>query len=243
MEVTSLKDLLREHIELKGLNTKKAADLTGIPERYIEMMLQGNTEKLPPAPYVQGYIGKLANILDFDKETMWRLYQKESLLSRSGNDDRLPDNRFAARRLGRSWLIGGSIMALLAAYFSYSAYGAFAPPELEITVPEAETSTVAQQTIIVQGKTSPAYTMTLNGGELYVSPEGVFQKEFELGEGLNILEFSAKKFLGGESRVTRTIIYSPPEAPDAPPEKKPKSEEKISKEIPPDAQNATSTRE
>ena len=46
METTSLKELLREHIELKGLTPKKIADLTGIPDRYIEMLLEGDKSKL-----------------------------------------------------------------------------------------------------------------------------------------------------------------------------------------------------
>ncbi len=216
METTSLKDLLSQHVELKGLTAKKIADQTGIPERYIEMMLSGNTAKLPPAPYVHGYIAKLAEILDFDKDTMWRLYQKESPLARSGNRDRLPDNRFAAGHLSTGWLVGGSVFALIVAYFGYGAYQAFQPPFLEITTPESENSTVAQPTIILQGRTDHAYTTTLNGSELYVEKSGTFEKEFQLREGLNTLEFSAKKFLGKTSVVIRNIIYAPP-----PPEPEP----------------------
>ena len=75
MENATLKDLLKEHMELKGLNIKKISDSTGIPERYMEALVEGKNKNLPPAPYVRGYINKLAVVLDFDKETIWRLYK------------------------------------------------------------------------------------------------------------------------------------------------------------------------
>ncbi len=221
METTSLKDLLREHIELKGLTPKKIADLAGIPERYVEILLQGDAAKLPPAPYVHGYITKLSAILNFDKDTMWRLYQKESLLRRSGDRDRLPDNRFAARPISRIVATVGALIAIALAYFGYAAYGAFAPPELIITVPASESSTVAQRVILLQGKTNPAYTITINSSEIYVDSDGGFQKELQLQEGLNTVAFVAKKFLGRETRAVRYIMYTLPIEPEAPPQKNP----------------------
>lgn len=209
METASLKDLLREHIELKGLTPRKIADLAGIPERYIDMLLEGDAAKLPPAPYVHGYIAKLSAILNFDKETMWRLYQKESLLSRSGVNDRLPNNRFASRTITRTGTAIALVMGTIVAYGAYAAYGAFMAPALTITVPVNESSEVAQPTIMLQGMTDPAYTVKVNGSEVYVEVDGSFRKELQLQEGINRVEFTAKKFLGQETRVLRTIIYSP----------------------------------
>ena len=210
METTSLKDLLREHIELKGLTPKKIADMTSIPERYIMTLLEGTNEYLPPTPYVHGYIAKLAEILDFDKETVWRLYQKESILRHSGNMDRLPNNRFAIRPVKRAWLFGGIIAVALLAYLGSNIWSILTPPLLTITVPATENSTTAQPTIILQGNTDPAYTVAINGSEVYIEPNGSFKKEVVLQEGLNTVEFSAKKLLGKETRIIRYIIYTPP---------------------------------
>lgn len=209
METASLKDLLREHIELKGLTPKKIADLAGIPERYIDMLLEGDAAKLPPAPYVHGYITKLSAILNFDKETMWRLYQKESLLSRSGATDRLPNNRFASRTLTRTATIAVLVAGAVIAYGAYAAYGALMAPDMIITVPINESSEVAQPTIMLQGMTDPAYTVKVNGSEVYVAIDGSFRKELQLQEGSNTVEFTAQKFLGRETRIVRTIMYAP----------------------------------
>lgn len=210
METASLKELLREHIEIKGLSPKKIADMTGIPDRYIEMLLEGDTSKLPPSPYVHGYIAKLSGILNFDKDTMWRLYQKESSLTKSGRDDRLPNNRFAMRAVSRGWIMGGFALAALVLFGGYNIYGIVASPELVITVPASEGSTVAQETILLQGRTDPDYVVTVNGSEVYVGKDGLFQKEIRLQEGVNTVEFVARKFLGKETRIVRHVVYAIP---------------------------------
>lgn len=239
METASLKELLREHIELKGLSPKKIADMTGIPDRYIDMLLEGDTSKLPPSPYVHGYITKLSGILNFDKETMWRLYQKESSLTKSGREDRLPNNRFAVRRISRGSVLFGFVAIACILFGGYNAYGIIATPELVITVPASDGSTVAQETILLQGKTDPDHVVTVNGSEVYVGRDGLFQKELQLQEGINIVEFVVRKFLGKEARIVRHIIYAAPPA---------KIEEEVVQEIIPtnkkiNAIKSTSTRE
>lgn len=213
METASLKELLREHIELKGLTPKKIADMAGIPDRYIDMLLEGDASRLPPAPYVHGYITKLSGILNFDKDTMWRLYQKESRLTRSGREDRLPDNRFALRRMSRGWTVALIVIVLCIAFGGYNIVGIVTPPELTVTVPASDGSTVAQETILLQGKTNAAYTVTVNGSEVYVGPDGSFQKEIQLQEGVNGVEFVVRKFLGKETHIVRHIVYAPPSPP------------------------------
>ena len=210
MENASLKDLLREHVELKGLTAKKIADMTGIPERYIVALLEGTDEYLPPAPYVHGYITKLSEVLNFEKENMWRLYQKESLLRSAGALDRLPMNRFATKPIRRAWIVSGVIALAALIYLGSNIVNIMTPPELTVTVPAQENTTVAQPTIILAGTTNPAYTLSINGSEVYIDKDGSFKKEFQLQEGLNASEFVAKKFLGKETRVVRHIIYTMP---------------------------------
>lgn len=212
MENTSLKDLLREHIELKGLTPKKIADITGIHERYIVALLEGTDEYLPPAPYVHGYIAKLSEALNFEKENMWRLYQKESLLRSAGALDRLPINRFAMKPIGRAWIISGIITLAAIAYLASNIINIMTPPELTVTIPAEENTIVSQPTIILTGTTNPAYTLSINGSEVYIDKDGSFKKEFQLQEGLNASEFVAKKLLGKETRIVRHIIYTPPQS-------------------------------
>lgn len=210
MENTSLKDLLREHIELKGFTPKKISETTGIPERYVEALLTGNDKVLPPAAYVHGYLAKLAEVLNFDKETMWRLYQKEAALYSSGPLDRLPSNRFAVRTFGKKWLIAGLVLVFLLAYLLTNVYQMLSVPELEIINPAMESIITPSGSITLEGKTDPSYTLTVNGAEVYVNKDGQFEKKFQLQPGLNTVEFRVKRFLGKENLAVRQIIYQSP---------------------------------
>jgi len=214
VENTSLKDLLREHLELKGLTAKKVAELTGIPERYIEALLTGNDKLLPPAPYVHGYLTKLAGVLNFDKDTMWRLYQKEAVTIRaSGPSDRLPSNRFAVHYLNKNWLLAGLVIILLLGYLTTNIYQLLQPPSLQILSPAGEDLIVIAPLITLSGSADPRATLTINAEEVYVGDDGRFEKEYRLQSGLNTLEFRVKK-LGKETVVLKQIIFqSPPPLP------------------------------
>lgn len=214
MENATLKDLLKEHMDLKGLSIKKVSESTGIPERYMEAMVMGKNHNLPPSPYVRGYITKLAAVLDFDKETIWRIYKEETVFSSSGPWDKLPGNRFAVKVINKKWLIGGFITLLLLSYLSSNVYEIFQVPNLSILNPEEESSISGNRTTLLKGKMDPSSTLTINGAEVYVDKEGYFEKEHLLQSGLNTIEFVAKKFLGKEHKVIRQIIYQPPPAED-----------------------------
>jgi len=215
VENASLKDLLREHLELKGLTAKKITELTGIPERYVEALLSGNDQVLPPAPYVHGYLTKLAGVLNFDKETMWRLYQKEAIAIRaSGPLDRLPRNRFAVHYLNKNWLLAGLVIILILGYLLTNIYQLLQPPSLQIISPAGEGLIVSSSLITLSGRTDPRTTLTINAEEVYVGDDGRFEKEYRLQTGLNTVEFRVKKILGKETVVLKQIILqSPPPLP------------------------------
>jgi hypothetical protein len=211
MENAAFGDLLKEHMEVKGLTVKKVSEATDIPERYIETLLAGDNRNLPPAPYVRGYINKLSLLLDFDSNAMWRLYREESNLKSSGGEDKLPSNRFAIKSIKKKWLIGGMVAVFLVFYLSSNAYQVFGSPNIKITNPPTENAFWTEPMVVFRGKVESSSTLTINGAELYVAKDGSFKKEQNLQPGLNTFEFSAKRFLGKESKAIRQIIYQPKE--------------------------------
>ncbi len=226
MEKADFRDLFKEHIESKGFNIKKLAELTGIPERYIEALATGQGQTLlPPAPYVRGYLSKLSLVLDFDKEAMWRLYQDDSRIHRSGQTDKLPSNRFAVKTLNKRWLIGGLASLFLFFYLGINVYQMFNAPTLKIIFPATETLVWSQPSIILRGVVESANTLTINGIEVYVSKDGNFEKDYSLLPGLNTIEFIAKKFLGRENKVVRQVIYKKEEINSDEPQQEQRAEE------------------
>ncbi len=210
MENATFRDFLQEYIDIKGFSTKKLCDATGIPERYLEALLEGNNDALPPAPYIRGYIGKLANVLDFNKEEMWRLYKKEIAFLSSGANDHLPGNRFAIKKINKRSVITGACGILLLIYVSINFNKLLGAPQLEIIYPTTNNLIIHQPLISIEGKAGTDNKLTINEEELLVDDDGRFKKELNLDPGINTITIVSKKFLGREKKVTKKIIYEPP---------------------------------
>ncbi len=210
MENASFKDFLKEYADIKNLSVKKLSDATGVPERYLEAMMDGDKESLPPSPYIRGYISKLASVLDFDSEEMWRLCKKDFLSENSSYPDRLPSNRFAIKRFDKKILLGGLLGLIIIVYIVWNFNKFIGNPKLELTYPTSENLIVAQPTISIEGRTDSNNKLTINDSEIYVDEDGRFQQEIILDPGLNIIKIKSKKFLGREADITREIIYQPP---------------------------------
>ncbi|MFH1759332.1 MAG: helix-turn-helix domain-containing protein [Patescibacteria group bacterium] len=210
MEHATFKEFLQEYIDIKGLSLKKLSDSTGVPERYIESLLESNYDALPPAPYIRGYILKLSTVLDFDKEEMWRLYKKESGYHSSGAFDKLPSNRFAIKKLNKKLAVYVGLGLILIIYLGLNFNKLLGAPELEITYPLSANLIVQEPLVSIEGLTDAGNKVTINGEELFVDKGGRFQKEYALDPGLNTLDIVASKFLGKEITTTKKIIYQKP---------------------------------
>lgn len=109
MQEKDFKKAFSESLNNRGINVSKLAELSGVPERYVEALHSGNFERLPAAPYVRGYISKIAAALGLNAEELWSAYSSEYILAASGPQDRLPENRFSLKksRQGKSMGDGG----------------------------------------------------------------------------------------------------------------------------------------
>lgn len=210
-------EFVREQMRLKNVTLQRLAEETDITPAYIRALLEGDVGHLPPAPYIRGYINKIAEVIDADAQELWEEYQHEAALLQSGETDRLPTNRFATRVTNTKGLIITVIVLLALAWATPQIANFFGKPSLAISSP-------AQETIIV---TSPAYTIQgtvkntqdkilINNDEISVQENGTFSKEVSLQEGRNLYQIVARRFLGRETTIERTIVYQrPPSLPQS----------------------------
>ena len=101
--------MLEEAMTSHSQTASKLADATGVPERFIAAIIEGNFGILPAAPYVRGYIKKIAAVLDLDGEILWERYDRETKPRQSGGKDHLPENRFAIKTPDKRWIAGALI--------------------------------------------------------------------------------------------------------------------------------------
>jgi len=203
-----LGETIRNLLETKNINVEKLSELTGITSRFLEQLINENFSKLPPAPYVRGYIFKIAEILDIDGNELWEIFhQQNKNIKKSGGEDKLPTNRFEPKKINQKIIIGGLFGLLLIGYLIFRYKDFSGTPTLYIESPE-DNVVVSQSQILIKGKINPKDALTINAEPVYVDKDGFFEKDFALRSGANNIEFSVKKFLGKEIKDNRRVIYN-----------------------------------
>ncbi len=199
---------LRERIKHHNISLRRLSEMTGISVPHIESFLRGETEELPSAPYLRGYIQKLGKALDFDPEMWWLYFKQAGEVRSSGKEDELPRNRFALRAGKKyGWFIAIGVVLVL--YFGLRFAKIFGQPILMVDNPDQAMVKVSRSVITINGRTKGSDQVLVNTEQVLMDPNGGFSKDVQLQSGLNTIEVDAKKFLGGETRIIRQVIYEP----------------------------------
>ena len=211
MSETLFSEFFAQKLKERGLTIKQLADMTGIAAKHIENLSFGRFEKLPPTPYLHGYLEKLGAVLGFDPEEWWRELKREDLVARSGSADKLPGNRFGKK--AKRWLVGtGIVLALLVLYVGARFSAILGAPKLVIEEPSAALERVYEDRVAFRGRLENGDDLYLFEEQIPLAEDGTFVKEVALQPGQNTIEFRAKKILGKEVKVTRQIYYEAPES-------------------------------
>ncbi len=209
-ELKTLKETLKDEMRAQGVSVQKLSELTDIAPHHITALMESDFDHLPAAPYVRGYIVKIAEILELDADVLWRRYSRESEIKKSGEKDTLPKNRFALRPIKKSSLVITALIVLVLVIGLPTISDFFGKPSLEVTSPAGDTEIVTEKSYTVSGTIqNPKDRVFINQTEVPVTSDGKFQIQKELDEGANTFTVSTKRFLGGETTITRNVFYKP----------------------------------
>jgi cytoskeletal protein RodZ len=197
----------------RGFTVKKLAEISGISPEHLENLSRGAFDRLPPAPYLRGYMEKLAPLLDFNATEWWNALEEAAGIKESGADDRLPRNRFAPRPIAR-YVWGIIVGVIVIVYFALRLPTILGRPGLVVAEPATDMA-VANDRYTVRGTVTNAdQVFVSNGegnGEAVPIVNGAWEKkDVLLNQNLNTIVVTAKKFLGGEVRVVRQVTYTAP---------------------------------
>lgn len=216
----TLGEIIIEALKLRNLNAEKLSELTDIPVNYLIALSNDDLTGLPSAPYVRGYLVKIADVLKIDANSLLESYKREislQSLKTSGFSDKMPSNRYALNPLvKKTVIISGIVFILIIFYLIWQVSGpegmlsAFlGVPKIEIINPSADGAIINSPTIRLSGEVSAGDKLIINGEEVLPEKNGRFEKDFSLQPGINTFEFKAKRFLGKETRIIRQVIYQP----------------------------------
>ncbi len=207
MEKDGFSVFFAEKLRDKNFTLEKLAEISGISARNLESILKGDYKSLPAAPYLHGYFIKLGEILDFDGEEAFKKWKGEAQeeMKSSGPLDKLPHNRFSRKPIAKYfWL--GLFGVLILIYLILQIPRLSGLPEIAIGNPREQRIMYGEEKILISGTVVNADEIYINGERAEIK-DGLWQKDVALFPGMNVVEVIAKKFLGGETKAVREIIY------------------------------------
>ena len=211
--------MLRDEMQTKGITLLKLRQQTGIAERYLSAFLEDESGKLPASPYVRGYLFRIASVLELDGNALWESYKASSELKSSGAEDRMPENRFALKRINRKMIFWVGVAIVAVAYLGTNANRFLGKPDLVLTSPSTETSVTTASIVMISGMIKPGNIVSVGGEEVVVGSDGKFETAYHLEPGLNqITIFTENPVIGRKNEITRQVIYEPASEPPAPEE-------------------------
>lgn len=208
MDKEPLGVFLGEKLRDKNITVEKLSELSGIAIRHLENILKGDAEKLPSIPYLHGYLLKLGDILGFDGKAYWEEWRKHAIPS-SGALDKLPENRFSKKPVSKYvWLGVAGLIVLV--YLGFELPRIVGSPQLYVASPKSDLINTTSGQITVSGtlQNAKGLYININGESIPVGDDGSWEKTVSLQPGLNSIEITAKKFLGGENRMVKQVFYT-----------------------------------
>lgn len=200
---------LSERMKERGFSAAKLSEASGIAPEHLTHFIRSEFELLPSAPYVRGYLDKLGRVLEFDAAFWWDEFKREERVSRSGKTDELAKNRFAHKSLAMYLWSGGALVLLLLIYLGIRLPSALAHPQLIVDNPQDTVTRTAEAQITVSGTSEDMNEVHVNTEPVPVE-NGNWSIVLPLQSGLNTIEISARKLLGGETKLIRQVVYEPP---------------------------------
>lgn len=208
---------LRELRERGGLTVEEAARLSKLTPAFIRALEAERWEDLPDPSYVErllrSYVGRYGA-----NENYYLHKYREGLKRRDfekNPQDYLP--RPIRLRAG-AMLVAPRLIAaagffvfagLLGSYVYLQAHAMTVPPDIQLETPEDGTR-LNGPILHVRGHTVSGATVTVNGVDAPVDPQGLFELDLNVPRGMTMIIVSSQRRHSKESTVVRRVIYDHP---------------------------------
>lgn len=211
IETKTVATIIEEAMKAKNMSIEKLAQLTGISERFLELMIKGKIGKLPSAPYIRGYFSRIADVLGLSGELLWSEYQRQNAVkkfkekpepSHSGNRAEWIKKFMNTRALVITGVVLGILLVIMVRGSAF-----IGMPTLSLEHFDDNIS-VSTSSFVVKGKIDPKNQLTINDELVFPDDTGTFEKSFTLAGGFNTFNFKVRGILGKELDVTKQVYLS-----------------------------------
>ena len=181
----------------KGMSLNDVKKEINIQKKYLEILEQGDYEKLPGSVYVRSWLKLYGNLLELPVSELLEDYKTQSIvnkklqkITKENNKESIYNNILKPKVV--KMVITIFIFFGLLGYLAWSINNILKPPYINIIEPSNNHKTT-DSIITIFGNTMPESQLTINNEIILLDKEGNFKKEINLMFGLNYLEINAKK--------------------------------------------------
>jgi cytoskeletal protein RodZ len=202
--------ILRETRESKFYSLEEVEKSTKIQKKILQALEGDDYQKLPPPTFVQGFIKNYARFLGLDPQKLLAVFRRE--YSQSMNRVYVMDTFTKPIKANKLKVAPTQVLGLVTSlivltffgylYFQYrSLVGA---PAVTLDSP-VDQYTTDEPTVLVEGKTDPDATLTVNSQEVPLDNEGKFKQVVSLSSESNKLVVTSTSKFGQKTEVERTV--------------------------------------
>lgn len=208
----SLASYLRATREHFAYSTAEVSHLTGISEKFLSYLENGQYHRLPADVYVLGFLRSLAELYRCDASVLAAQYRRECNVSKNVKQAKQGQQyraysppRFAItpRSITVSAVVVFALFVL--GYLFYQVRTVSQPPSIVVSSPHSG-DIVHTSSIVVMGHTDVGDQLTINGQAVLVDSSGSFSAPVSLTPGPRELTFVAKNTFGKTSTEQVTVI-------------------------------------
>lgn len=206
-------EILRTVREEKRRTLAQVAAAIHVREENLHRLEEGYYQDLPADVYVRGFLRSYAEYLNLNVSKILRLYNKER-----GIQDHLAHKQTAGmnqpkkihspllipRLIKTAVIVAIVLIAVLYLVWQFQNFSR--NPALVIEEP-ADDITVHEEKVTFSGRADQESVLMINGQEVFVNEEGLFEEQIYLQSGLNTITIVARDRRGRESALTRQILY------------------------------------
>lgn len=193
--------------ENSGVSLNEIAKATKVRKVYLEMLENGEFEKLPPDVYVRGFLNSYARYLGIEAGDVMKLYEKERGIHKNIKKFQEP------REKGRKFKIPSititpkvfavatfAIFIIAGITYFYKEIGKFSQEPRLVVVQPSNNLSVEGNSIDIVGISEKDTQVTINGQPVFVNESGEFKETISLQQGLNELEVKAVNKFDNEAK-------------------------------------------
>lgn len=200
---------LRRARTAKKITLEQAEQDTFIRAQFLQAFEDGRFEVLPQNVYATSFLTRYARYLGLKPELLVAQFKAErALVDRTEYSVLVPASSLREHKfLLTPKLVAGVLVAVVIVgifgYVGWAVQRFTDKPALTMKTPSELITT--EKTILVQGATDEAATVTINDQPIHLQQDGTFQEDVALHPGVNVVEIIATNRTKKETHKTLTI--------------------------------------